>query len=193
MELISKANGMPDQDGRSSPTRQQSTDDRPARKKRPYVARVNHGGNFCNHQPDSPRLELIKPAKSKRRPGILIELQKRMRRYYEDPQVLPSLRNANSSKQGRQQRSERREACLVLKAAIIEHMDLVSLRCGIPTSKGFISLTLDYLIQFTGLHPRRAERAMKDLKKAGLNHQVVRMQNAFTRSWFATVAEQVGC
>jgi len=65
-------------------------------------------------------------------------------------------------------RSERREACLVLLAVIVEYMDLVSLRVGIPTSKGFVSLTLDKLVQFTGLHPRRAERALADLKKANL-------------------------
>ncbi|MGP5470185.1 hypothetical protein ACTXNP_28405, partial [Pseudomonas helleri] len=33
---------------------------------------------------------------------------------------------------------------------------------------GFMSLTLDYLVEFTGLHPRRAERAMADLKSANL-------------------------
>jgi len=137
-------------------------------RKRAYVARVNDGGNFCGHQPDSPRLGLIRPADSKRRPGILIELQERIRRYYRSPNVLPSLRNAHKSKQGRQQRSERREACLLLQAAILEHTDLVSLRCGVPTPSGFISLTLPYLVKITGLHPRRAERAMADLKTANL-------------------------
>lgn len=139
---------------------------RPTRKKRPYVERVNHGGNFCGHQTDSPRLDLTRPETSKRRPGILIELQERIRRYYASPNVLPSLRNAHKSKQGRQQRSERREACLLLQAAILEHTDLVSLRCGVPTPSGFISLTLPYLVKLTGLHPRRAERAMADLKTA---------------------------
>ncbi|MGP5470251.1 hypothetical protein ACTXNP_28765, partial [Pseudomonas helleri] len=66
-------------------------------------------------------------------PGIIIELQARIKRYFSNPNLLPSLRNANKSKKGRQMRSERREACLVLLAAIAEHMDLVSLRCGIPT------------------------------------------------------------
>ncbi len=46
--------------------------------------------------------------------------------------------------------------------------DVASLRCGVPTSSGFLSLTLDYLVRFTGLHPRRAERAMADLKRANL-------------------------
>lgn len=140
------------------------------RKVRAYVPRVNHGGNYCGHAPDAPRLELVKPVTSpdKKLPGILIELQERVRRYYSSPNVIPSLRNANRSKQGRQQRSERREACLVLLVAIIAYTDLVSLRCGIPTPEGFMSLTLPFLIEFTGLNPRRAERAMADLKRANL-------------------------
>jgi len=147
---------------------QDGANHRKIREKRAYVARVNHGGNFCGHQPDSPRLDLVSPTTDKQRPGILIELQARIKRYFDNPDVIPSLRNANGSKQGRQMRSERREACLVLLAVIVEYMDLVSLRVGIPTSKGFVSLTLDKLVQFTGLHPRRAERALADLKKANL-------------------------
>ncbi|MGE6473420.1 hypothetical protein [Serratia proteamaculans] len=56
----------------------------------------------------------------------------------------------------------------MLLAAILEHTDMVSLRCGVPTRSGFMSLTLNYLIKLTGLHPRRAERAMADLKTANL-------------------------
>ena len=134
--------------------------------KRPYVPRVNGGGNYCGHQPESPRLTLIKPATDKNRPGILRVLQSRIRQYYAAPQTIPSLNAANGSK--RQQRSERREACLLLLSAIIEFTDLASLRCGVPTPGGFLSLTLDYLTEFTGLHPRRAERAMADLKDANL-------------------------
>ncbi len=135
---------------------------------RPYVQRTNHGGNFCGHQPDAPRLDLIRPTTDKNRPGILRQLQERVRRYYSSPTVIRSLRNANRSRKGRQQRSERREACLLLLSSILEHTDLVSLRCGVPTSSGFLSLTLDYLTRWTGLHPRRAERAMADLKRANL-------------------------
>lgn len=132
---------------------------------RAYVPRTNSGGNFCGHQPDAPRLEL-KPTTNKTRPKILAELQSRVRQYYRAPRYIPSLNAANGSK--RQQRSERREACLLLQNAILEYTDLASLRCGVPTSAGFISLTLDYLVQYTGLSMRRAERAMADLKKANL-------------------------
>lgn len=133
---------------------------------RAYVPRVNHGGNFCGHIPDSPQLDLMKPTTSKRRPQILKLLQERLKRYYQSPNVLPSLNAANRSR--RQQRSERREACLQLLTAILEFTELASLRCGVPTREGFLSLTLDYLVQYTGLGQRRAERALADLKAANL-------------------------
>lgn len=133
---------------------------------RAFVPRVNSGGNFCGHQPDAPRLELVRATTNKTRPKILAELQRRVRQYYSAPRYIPSLNAANGSK--RQQRSERREACLLLLNAILEFTDLASLRCGVPSSNGFISLTLDYLVQYTGLNMRRAERAIADLKRANL-------------------------
>lgn len=134
--------------------------------KRAYTPRINTDGNFCGHRPDAPRLELVKPTTDKVRPKILTELQGRVRQYYRAPRYIPSLNAANGSK--RQQRSERREACLLLLNAILEFTDLASLRCGVPTSAGFLSLTLDYLVQYTGMNMRRAERAMADLKRANL-------------------------
>ena len=100
--------------------------------KRSYIPRTNPGGNFCGHQPDAPRLELVRPTTAKTRPGILRELQGRVRQYYSAPRYIPSLNAANGSK--RQQRSERREACLLLLNAILEFTDLASLRCGVPWS-----------------------------------------------------------
>ena len=133
---------------------------------RAYVHRVNSGGNFCGHKPDAPRLELVRTTTDKQRPKILGVLQERIRQYYRSPRFIPSLNAANGS--DRQQRSERREACLLMIDAILEYTDLVSLRCGVPTATGFMSLTLDYLVQYTGLNMRRAERALADLKKANL-------------------------
>lgn len=133
---------------------------------RAYVHRVNSGGNFCGHKPDAPRLELVRPTTNKQRPKIIGELQARVRQYFRSPRYIPSLNSSNGSK--RQQRSERREACLLLLNAILEYTDLASLRCGVPTSTGFISLTLDYLVKYTGLNMRRAERALADLKRANL-------------------------
>lgn len=132
---------------------------------REYVHRVNNGGNFCGHDPKVPRLDLIEST-NKNRPKILQKLQERTRTYFSNPQYLPSLNAANKS--SRQQRSERREACLLALSAILEFTDLTSLRCGIPTSSGFLSLTLDYLCRFTGMGQRRMERAVADLKAANI-------------------------
>lgn len=126
------------------------------------TVRTNAGGNFCGHIPEAPRLTLVKPSTLKNRPKILQKLQEEVRQYYRSPSRLPSLNAANNSK--RQQRSERREACILALNAILEFTDLASLRCGIPTAKGFQSLTLDYLANFTGMGERRMERAIADLK-----------------------------
>lgn len=134
--------------------------------KRSYTPRVNEGGNFCGHLPEAPRLALEAPTTDKRRPGILVELQARICQYYRLPSRISSLNAANKSK--RQQRTERREACILLLAVILEHTDLTSLRCGVPTANGFMSLTLPYLLTHTHLGQRRAERALKDLVAANL-------------------------
>jgi hypothetical protein len=42
------------------------------------------------------------------------------------------------------------------------------MRCGIPTVDGFVPLSLKVLAKRAGLSYSRAERAMKDLKRAGL-------------------------
>lgn len=133
---------------------------------RTYVPRVNTGGNFCGHSPDSPRLELPVASTLKARPRVLARLQEEIRQYYRSPSRLPSLNAANKSK--RQQRSERREACLLALSAILEFTDLSSLRCGIPTREGFVSLTIDFLVKFTGMGLRRMERALADLKQANI-------------------------
>lgn len=133
---------------------------------RSYTPRVNDGGNFCGHSPDSPRLDLPHASTLKARPRVLAKLQQEVRQYYRNPARLPSLNAANKSK--RQQRSERREACLLALSAILEFTDLASLRCGIPTREGFVSLTIDYLVKFTGMGLRRMERAIADLKNANI-------------------------
>ena len=136
------------------------------RRRRPYVPRVNAGGNYCGHSPDAPRLALVKPTTFKNRPKILLRLQEEIEQYYRSPNRLPSLNAANGSK--RQQRSERREACLLALKAILEYTDLTSLRCGIPSSGGFVSLTLNFLAEYTGMGMRRMERAIADLKSSNI-------------------------
>ena len=76
------------------------------------------------------------PPQHAARPKILLQLQERVRTYFDDPKVLPSLNAANGSP--RQQRSERREACLDLLGALVHYLDLATLRVGIPQADGSI-------------------------------------------------------
>ena len=136
---------------------------------RAYVPRANLGGNFCGHDPRNPRFTLTRPTKTGKGgvPPILTELEERLEHYYDNPrQLIPSLDLANGS--ARQQRSERREACVLMAKALLKYTDLASLRVGIPTPDGFLSLTVDYIAQQTGMTLKRAERALADLKTAGL-------------------------
>jgi|SRR5690554_2953718 len=135
----------------------------------PYVPRANTGGNFCGHDPAKPRFTLAHPVKVGKTgiPRVLSLCMERITQYYEKPQrLLPSLNLANGS--NRQQRTERRESCICLMAAILKYTDLTSLRVGIPTANGFKSLTIEFLARQTGLTLKRIERAIKDLKAAGL-------------------------
>lgn len=102
------------------------------------------------------------------RPRILTELRERLQAYLDQPnRHLPTLNAANGSV--RQQRVERRIACVQMLRAMLKYLDLASLRIGIPLHEGrFMSLTVPFLAKHAGLSLRRAERAMRDLLRAGL-------------------------
>lgn len=125
-------------------------------------------GNGCGHDPHSPDLTITRPLKTGRGgvPQILIELITRFSKYYVNPLCIPSLNLANGS--ARQQRTERRESCLKLLATLIKYLDLTTMRVGIPTEDGFQCLTMPFLAKVSGMSLRRTERAMRDLKRAGL-------------------------
>jgi hypothetical protein len=132
-----------------------------------YVPRVNSGGNFCGHSPDAPRF-FSAPEKHAKRPEILRRAQVAIQGYFRKPtENLPLLNAANQSE--RQQRSERREACIDILACILHYTDLVTLRVAIPQADGSTAgLTMPYLATLSGLGERRAERAIRDLKTAGI-------------------------
>lgn len=133
---------------------------------RPYIARCNFGGNFCGHVWQQPCLKIPTPFPVNL-PAVIVKMTERFQTYYQKPrQTLPSLNAANGSQ--RQQRSERREACILLFDSILLNLELSSMRCGIPTVDGFVPLCLKVLAKRAGLSFSRAERAMKDLKRAGL-------------------------
>lgn len=123
-------------------------------------------GNRCGHQPDAPRY-FITPEKHANRPQILRRAQSAIQTYYRRPDTLPTLNSANQS--SRQQRSERREACISLLACILHYTDLTTLRVAIPQPNGTTAgLTMPYMATLAALGERRAERAVRDLKAAGI-------------------------
>lgn len=100
-------------------------------------------------------------------PRVLRELKIRLGRYLDTPQAwLPALNSANGSR--RQQRSERRVACVQLVRALIKFCDVSTLRIAVPAQGGWVDFTLPYLAEQAGLPVRRAERALCDLVKARL-------------------------
>jgi hypothetical protein len=145
------------------------------------------GGNRCDHDPAKPRY-FVPPAKHKDRPLILRKLEQKIRAYFTDPRkTIPSLDLANGK--DRQQRSERREACLAVLGCMIHFLDLVTLRVGIPTPGGFKGLTIPYLAELSGLGERRAERAIRDLVKANLVtvHPLCERKDDFTFKGYAAI------
>lgn len=132
---------------------------------RQYVERHNAGGNYCGHDPQRPRFDLTKPA-SERTPGIIKTLTERLQGYYYNPALIPQLNFVNNSP--RQQRSERREACLLILSCLLKFTDLSSLRVGIPTKEGFVPLTIKLLKDHVGISQSRFERALSDLVRSGL-------------------------
>lgn len=133
---------------------------------RPYVQRINRGGNFCNHDPAWPALDLVKP-RAKKFPPILKKLIQRIEWYYDNPvQWMPSVNYANGST--RKQRSERREAITKFLAAVLHNMDLASMRCGMATPLGFKVPSLSELAGYADISFSRASRAKKDLRYGGI-------------------------
>ncbi|NRB40669.1 MAG: hypothetical protein HRU20_19740 [Pseudomonadales bacterium] len=139
-----------------------------------YAPRDNSkGGNFCWHNPAAPSLGLMKPVNEGTEngkggvPWVIRELIDRLPEYFWNPEgKLHSLNNANDS--DRQQRTERRESCICVLMAILKHTDLVTMRMGIPNNQGFKHLSWKVIANATGYHIKRVQRAVKDLKAAGI-------------------------
>lgn len=133
--------------------------------------RINGGGNYCGHDKTAPQLDLLE-APSPKMPKILLELMKRIDRYYEDPSLnIPSLNYASGS---RRQRSERREACILTLKFLLKYLDIRTMTVAIPTisdvtyKREFSPIHLATLVKHTGLNLRRVSRAIRDLTLGGL-------------------------
>ena len=124
-------------------------------------------GNGCGHDPAQPRFYAASPRlDSARLPKIITRTIEALERIFTEPGLIPTLAAANQSE--RQQRSERREAVAALLGALVQYTDLTTLKVGRPGPDGTAGLRMVELADLAGLSLRRAERAMHDLKAAGL-------------------------
>ena len=123
-------------------------------------------GNKCGHSPKNPRQ--FRPPKDHRlSPGFINKGTKLFSNYFQDPRLFPTLNAANGSK--RQQRSERREAICQLFGAMLHYFDLSTAIIGVPSADGDMKgLTMAFLAEKAEIGLRRVERAMHDLKAAGM-------------------------
>ncbi len=137
-----------------------------------YPSMINHEGgsgskgNKCGHQPDCLR-EFVPPEKHRPRPKIIQRAIEQVETYFGNPNLLPTLNNANDSQ--RQQRSERREACIGVLSVLLHYLDLVTMRVAIPYDDGQVQgITMERIADLLGIGLKRAERAVHDLKRAGI-------------------------
>ena len=123
-------------------------------------------GNNCGHLPSIPRW--FEEPEQHTRPHIIKNLIAAIQVYYKEPAAtIPSLNLANGS--DRQQRSERREACVSVLACLVHYLDLATLRVGIPhADQSFQGITMTFIAERCDLTLRRTERAVADLVASGL-------------------------
>lgn len=128
-------------------------------------AKNTRSGNRCGHDPRAPRLQIARPL-SADSPLVLRLAAAKIQEYGAHPDLLPCLNFANGLP--RQQRSERREAAVLVLQMLGKYLDLAAEAVQIPTPTGPIRPTVAWLAEQAGLGHRRAERAIADLKKAGI-------------------------
>jgi len=123
-------------------------------------------GNRCGHSPKNPSLCPAQPIKKGKGglPRLLSLAAERAKEWYRYPQKCHVLKKGN-----RRTRSERREAYQVIIETMLSFLDLASLCLGTPTlDNGFVDVDMKTLVAASGMSQRRCERAIADLKSAGL-------------------------
>jgi hypothetical protein len=113
-----------------------------------------------------PRLSPVQPIRKGQGglPRILSSAAERAKAWYRHPQKCHALNRGN-----RQIRSERREAYQIVIETVLSFLDLASLCLGTPTlDNGFVDVDMKTLVAVSGIGQRRCERAIADLKNAGL-------------------------
>ena len=124
-------------------------------------------GNRCDHDPENPQLTPCQPIRKGKGglPRILSLAAERAKAWYKHPQKCPLL----CTKSSRKTRSERREAYQIIIETLLIHLDLASLCVGTPTlDNGFIDVDMKTIVKTAGIGQRRCERAIAQLKQAGL-------------------------
>jgi len=123
-------------------------------------------GNRCGHCPKRPLLTPVRPIRKGvgGLPRLLSLAAERAKAWYRHPQKCNVL-----IKGSRQTRSERREAYQIIIETMLSFLDLASLCLGTPTlDNGFVDVDMKALVETSGMSQRRCERAIADLKEAGL-------------------------
>lgn len=135
-------------------------------------------GNRCGHDPEAPRW-FTPPDDHKQRPKVIQTWIERVRQFYQTPSRIPTLAAArhtramlddpSATSKPRKMRSERREACCDLLAAMAHYCDLPTLCLSVPQPDGsMLPVRMDTLAEKAGLSLRRAERAMRDIATSAL-------------------------
>lgn len=157
-----------------------------------YIPRVNAGGNYCGHNPASPRLvsEMHPYAPSvlqnwgatstddmghNRKAAWFYDVTEKLNLFYRYPKTIPALGLIyKEDYASRRHRSEAREADVALLTALVHHMELASTnwhegfnRVGMPTKDGFQYFDKKFWKLKTGLSDSRLKRSFSRLEKAG--------------------------
>lgn len=154
-------------------------------------------GNRCGHVPNAPRFHLLNLPEDANhaRPLLINQALLQLPAYYGSPREARwdplsqgerhvRLERAIAAAGGptteegrrlaarlarwRQQRSERREAVVSVLRLLLAYTDIDTLTIGIPSSSGWLGLSVAWIAERTGLSVSRVKRALVTLHRAGL-------------------------
>lgn len=139
-----------------------------------------HTGNRCGHEIDNPSFYTLKEG-SKNRPLCNQEGMKKLEGYYSNPKLLPMLNAARYLEKGSkrklkqngrhvQQRSERRNAIVLMAQVMLSCLDIKTMRVlgKKPAKDGTVEgITMEELAKRANITLSRAEEAIKDMVLAG--------------------------
>ncbi|APU00763.1 hypothetical protein [Aeromonas phage Asp37] len=138
-------------------------------------------GNRCDHDPKNPRLELDHiPARRGKLPAALQLCVDNLKAYYYDRSILRPLAELDASDKKvtagkRSNRSEAREAEVLVISAILQSLDLTSMLVGVPVAGKFVYRSTYELAKMAGLldpvtdEPhRRFTRCLSRIRRSGM-------------------------